>query len=43
MARVVYVLGDDISTDVIYPGRYSLVNGRVDGGIYRAKLEIELD
>jgi 3-isopropylmalate/(R)-2-methylmalate dehydratase small subunit len=22
MARVVYVLGDDISTDVIYPGRY---------------------
>ncbi len=22
MARVVYVVGDDISTDVIYPGRY---------------------
>jgi 3-isopropylmalate/(R)-2-methylmalate dehydratase small subunit len=22
MARVVYVLGDDVSTDVIYPGRY---------------------
>jgi 3-isopropylmalate/(R)-2-methylmalate dehydratase small subunit len=22
MAKVVYVLGDDISTDVIYPGRY---------------------
>ncbi len=29
--------------DLIYPNRYSLVNGRVDGGIYRAKLEIELD
>lgn len=22
MARIVYVLGDDVSTDVIYPGRY---------------------
>ena len=22
MANVVYVLGDDVSTDVIYPGRY---------------------
>lgn len=22
MARVIYVLGDDVSTDIIYPGRY---------------------
>ncbi len=22
MAKVIYVLGDDISTDIIYPGRY---------------------
>jgi hypothetical protein len=22
MAKIIYTLGDDISTDIIYPGRY---------------------